>query len=61
MIGKLKDLDFRIGRGERIYLKSSGVVKLTAKEDHFIFGRRYQVEGESDKWFEANCFEWVEE
>lgn len=41
-------------------VKQERLVIITAKENHPIWGERYQIE-DSVEWYEKNCFEWIEE
>jgi hypothetical protein len=61
MIGKLKDGEYRVGHNRHFVVPHKGQeVNITDTEDHFIWGKRYKIEG-YDEWFEENCFEYVEE
>ena len=60
MRGKFKNADFFIGRRQAFSCPTGGVVIITEEENHPIFGKRYKVSGFS-VWFEANCFEYIED
>jgi hypothetical protein len=61
--GKLKEgFFFEIGNRQPYhgYLPKGKIVTIVESEDHFLWGKRYRIAGYKE-WFEANCFEYVEE